>query len=1370
MNRFSAGLSGQRRALRLCIGFLAAFMWQVSQNAQATELGKIMPMGDSITLGYNVNGGYRAPLYTLLTNRADTFTFVGSQTGYPTDALTAAGQAHHEGHSGYVITNGTSRSGLDENLASWIGPGAASPDKILLMIGSNDINLSYDMTNAPTRLSNLVSRIYGYLPNVKLYLASIIPMVGHESDVQAFNAAIPGIAASHRALGHDVVYVPMHDALDIGTDLNDGLHPNAQGYQRMASAWDAALHTAASTHAVDVTGAGGGPGGGSAYSVGWEFSVTRTLVVTSLGQFDPDSNSTSNAVAIYQKGGAKVVEATVLTNSLTVLSGNYSARYVPVVSTVLTAGTYVVFSTQNGNNFIATNGSPTATFGSAITWNKGVAQDAGPLPASAPATWQIENADACRYFGPTFTYDEAPLTVTLVSPLNNQAFAAGASVSVTVTVANATGDYTVHVYTNSSSGAFAEAGTGGAASPYVVSLGTPMGGLYHVYASVTDTLATTNSATNAFTVASVLQAGQQILSLTGWNQDLIIGKSETAPGYGVSMGGWVYYEKGLSGGTLGLPADSAGTNRTFTSSRNPSVQFQFQPYAAASNALFFNGPGSATLTLTAPAKFQSLQFLETTRSMTWYAKLNFSDGSSTATATWSDPDWTASPGPSDRCLTTYGLKSTSGSFYTGYLWMAQRDYTLAVADQYKTLNSITFYTTGAAGNNLAVFAVSGYVLGSLAGTNHAVDVTSAGDGASGGANYSVGWDFTVTQPIKVKSLGQFDPNGTAVSNRVAIYQRAGAKLVEASVLADSPSEPSGNYSTRYAAIDDLVLTNGNYVVFSTQNGDNFIAGNGSPAAAFGPGVTWNMGLALVSGSAAGPLPASASSGWAITNATAFRYFGPTFKYELVVPPPTLTLSSPTNNQVLAVSDATAIATVSNAVGTYTVHIYTNSGSSAFAEAGTGSTSTPYQVSLSALPAGGTYHVYAAVTDTFSTTNTMTNTFTVAVKIGQQTMNVAGWNQDLIIGRNETAPGYSVSMGGWNFYEKGLTGGSQGLPADTEGTNRMFTSSRAPAVMFQFAPYVGKNALFFQGASNATLRLVNPSKFYALQFLETTRTATPPVRWNATLKFSDGSSTISDMWGDPDWVQTGPSDTGLTYYGLRKTIDNSFFTNYLWIADRRVTLSKADRYKTLNSITFTTVDTGDRHLAVFAVSGYAFGTTTNDFHAVDVTSAGSGAAGGGTYSVGWDFTVAETVTITSLGQFDPDSNPKTNTVALYQRGGAKLAEVTVYPTSSAESSGNYSARYAKIGRLILSPGNYVVVSTQNGDNYIASSGNPTASFGPAITWNKGVALASGSSAGPLPGTAPSTWAIEDVGKYRYFGPTFKYELRAIWPEGTIIRLR
>lgn len=952
--------------MHLLTAIITTFLWFTPHTVQAADLGNIMPMGDSITYGVPVAGGYRDPLYTLLTNRSDTFTFVGSSTGNATTALTAAGQAHHEGHSGFVITNGVGRAGLDEHLAGWIGPGGEDPDKILLMIGTNDIDLDNDLDNAPARLNALINHIYDYKPNVTVYLASIVPIdnTAKNVKVETFNAAIPDIVASQRALGRTVIYVPMYEALDVDTDLSDSLHPNAGGYQKMAAAWDTALHSSYGINAVDVITDGNGPGLGSNYSAGWDFTLSHTIEVIALGQFDPDSNPTSNTVAIYQRGGAKIAETSVLTNSPAEYSGNFSARYVPIASTVLAPGNYVVFSTQNGNNFIAPDGSPDATLGSVLTWNFGVAVSgaAGPIPATAPPSWQIENSGSYRYIGPTFKYKLVSSGIFLNHPADNEVFTGDESISATATVENATGSYTVHIYTNSASGPFAEAGTGGSSSPYSVDFGTLPDGAYNIYATVTDDTGTTTTSTNTF------------------------------------------------------------------------------------------------------------------------------------------------------------------EFVSGI---------------------------------------------------HAVDITNTDGGSGLGDSYSVGWDFTVKRRIAVTSLGQFDPAGDATSNSVAIYQRGGTKLVEASVLTTSLVEPSGVYSARYEPITATELVPGNYVIFSTQNGNNFIAPGGTPATTMGSAITWNKGLA-VSG-AAGPLPVTAPPSWQIENSDPSRYFGPTFKYEELEIQ--INLTSPQDNRVFSIAEPiSATVIVANSTGAYTAHIYTKSASGSFSEAGSGSSSSPYSVDLVNLSVG-TYNIYASVTDEYGTTVTPTNTFTVvALPTGQQTLNLTGWNHDIIIGKDEASPEYTASMASWNFYEYGLSGGSQGLPADAEGTNRTFTSSYNSSVQFQFAPYDESNCAYLDGLGNTTLTLEIPGRFYSLQFLMTTRTTS----WHATLNFADGSSTDTPTWSDPDWTSSGPSDRCLISYGLKGT-SGSFYSGYLWMAQRDYTLTAEDSDKTLTSITFTTNNSSQ--LALFAVSGY-----------------------------------------------------------------------------------------------------------------------------------------------------------------------------------------
>ncbi|TKK91023.1 GDSL family lipase [Herbidospora galbida] len=188
---------------------------------------RIMPLGDSITDGFNVPGGYRINLWQRLVQAGHTADFVGSGFNGPA----SLGDHDHEGHSGWRIDQ------IDAQIVGWLQ--AYSPRTILLHIGTNDMGQQYQVSTAPARLSALIDKIRANAPQVELFVAQITPSAdpSFNARIQTFNAAIPGIVASKGPLTH---LVDQNTGFTTA-DLADGLHPNQTGYDKMAARWMTAL-------------------------------------------------------------------------------------------------------------------------------------------------------------------------------------------------------------------------------------------------------------------------------------------------------------------------------------------------------------------------------------------------------------------------------------------------------------------------------------------------------------------------------------------------------------------------------------------------------------------------------------------------------------------------------------------------------------------------------------------------------------------------------------------------------------------------------------------------------------------------------------------------------------------------------------------------------------------------------------------------------------------------------------------------------------------------------------------------------------------------------------------------------------------------
>jgi lysophospholipase L1-like esterase len=220
-------------------------------SASIVDIGKLMPLGDSITEGTGTPqlGGYRGPLYASLRTDGFTFTPVGPRTqgglGLSLQDRPHAGQPAWNVAS---LTFGQAAFPDRGNVSQWMA--AHAPDVVLLMAGTND---SAEYKNNPmgmrSRYNELLDAIFAVDPSVQVHMASIpkanssfgANYLHHLAHATNISQMVPEIVAERQLAGRSIFYVDMFTALDPATDLADFVHPNAQGYAKIATKWEQSL-------------------------------------------------------------------------------------------------------------------------------------------------------------------------------------------------------------------------------------------------------------------------------------------------------------------------------------------------------------------------------------------------------------------------------------------------------------------------------------------------------------------------------------------------------------------------------------------------------------------------------------------------------------------------------------------------------------------------------------------------------------------------------------------------------------------------------------------------------------------------------------------------------------------------------------------------------------------------------------------------------------------------------------------------------------------------------------------------------------------------------------------------------------------------
>jgi hypothetical protein len=124
------------------------------------------------------------------------------------------------------------------NAVNWLR--ATTPRTVLLHIGTNDMFSA--SAGAPQRLSTLLDTITATAPDAEVFVSTIIPLSGADSQVRTYNAAIPGIVQSKVNAGrrvHLVDIVPGADPRRSGRRRA----PQRRGYSKMATVWYNALRS-----------------------------------------------------------------------------------------------------------------------------------------------------------------------------------------------------------------------------------------------------------------------------------------------------------------------------------------------------------------------------------------------------------------------------------------------------------------------------------------------------------------------------------------------------------------------------------------------------------------------------------------------------------------------------------------------------------------------------------------------------------------------------------------------------------------------------------------------------------------------------------------------------------------------------------------------------------------------------------------------------------------------------------------------------------------------------------------------------------------------------------------------------------------------
>ncbi|KAJ5099283.1 SGNH hydrolase-type esterase domain-containing protein [Penicillium argentinense] len=189
---------------------------------------RLMPLGGSVTrgVGSSHGTGYRKLLLQMLEQQGVNARMVGSRKDGPIP------NNEHEGWRGFRIDE------IEKKARRSVE--GLSPDLFMVNAGSNDCLQDFEVEGAGERMSQMVDFLWWACPQSSVLLSTLIVSADKQVDsvVRAINTQFRALAEKKATEQKKIILVDMYssEGPDV-RDLVDGIHPDDEGYDKMAKLW-----------------------------------------------------------------------------------------------------------------------------------------------------------------------------------------------------------------------------------------------------------------------------------------------------------------------------------------------------------------------------------------------------------------------------------------------------------------------------------------------------------------------------------------------------------------------------------------------------------------------------------------------------------------------------------------------------------------------------------------------------------------------------------------------------------------------------------------------------------------------------------------------------------------------------------------------------------------------------------------------------------------------------------------------------------------------------------------------------------------------------------------------------------------------------